>query len=319
LSIKEVVSKFVRNGNALAFAGSGGRLSIGFAYEVIKQRKKNLSFVSAGTGAPCLDLLVGAKCVSRAEISFTMVTCLNIRRALESNTDSSSVVKDSRKRGKSPSNDGYKLEIEDYSNLAMSLRFFAGATKIPFIPVRSLRGSDIERVRTFLGKEKMATVTSPFKDKSEVEVLPPCTPDVSIMHSQFADEDGNILAYGPAGSDNWALRSAQYRVITTEKIVPKRFVKENKMHVFLPGFMVDAVCEIPYGAHPYGLVDCYDLDEIFQKEYYNMCKTQEGFDEWAKEWIFNIDRREEYLRKIGDERLAKITTNKKFLRNIRFD
>ncbi len=298
IPIRDAVSRFVRDGSTLAFASSAGRMSIAFAYEVIKQRRRNLKFASAGTGAPCLDLLVGGKAVTRAEASFTMVTCYNIRRAMEG---------DHRPREK-----GYRFQLEDYSNLAMTLRFAAAAMGIPFIPIRSLRGSDIERLRTFKGKEKLALMRSPFRDRSSVVVLPPCRPDVAIMHAQFADEDGNVLAYGPAGSDGWALKAAKHRVVTVEKIVEKRFVKENSVRMFLPSFMVDAVCQVRYGAHPYGLFGFYDLDEPFQKEYAQMSRTQKGFDDWAREWIFDVGDRNEYLDKLGGDRLRRISTGRLF-------
>lgn len=295
--LKHAIAKFVKDKSTVAFAGSGGRISIASAYEIIRQGRKHLSFASAGTGAPCLDLLVGAGAVDRAEISFTMVVCLNIKRAIEKN-----------KHG-IPKN---RLEIEDYSNLAMTLRFFAGAMRIPFIPINSLRGSDLERIRTFKGKEKMALMTSPFKDKSKVEVLPPCTPDLGIMHAQYADENGNILAFGPDGSDGWLLRSSKRRIITVEKIVSNQYIREHRVHTYLPGFIVDAVCEVPYGAYPYGLVNCYDLDAEFQKLYLKESENQESFDAWANEWIFEITNRRRYLDKIGETKLESIST-KKFL------
>jgi len=296
MPIEEAVSRFVKDGSTVAFASSAGRMSIAYAYETIKQKKRNLKFASAGTGAPCLDLLVGARAVARAEASFTMVSCYNIRRAMECNSG--------------PREKGYRFEFEDYSNLAMTLRFAAASMGIPFIPIRSLRGSDIERVRSFKGKEKLAVMKSPFKDGSRVVVLPPCRPDVAVMHGQFADENGNVLAYGPAGSDGWALKAASKRVVTVEKIVTDKFVKENSIRTFLPGFMVDAVCEVPYGAHPYGLFGFYDLDEPFQKEYARMSKTQEGFDAWAREWIFQLGGRDDYLKKVGHARLREISTGK---------
>lgn len=296
VALEEAVSRLTRDGDMLAFASSAGKMSIAFAYETVKQRRKNLKFASAGTGAPCLDLLVGAKAVRRAEASFTMVSCQNIRRTMEKRNGS---------RG-----DGYRFELEDYSNLAMTLRFAAATMKIPFIPIRSLRGSDVERRRTFMGDQKLAVVRSPFEDDSEVMVLPPCTPDVGIMHAQFADEAGNVLAYGPAGSDGWALKAAKRRVVTVEKVVSREFVKENRNQVFLPGFMVDAVCEAPYGAHPYGLFEFYDLDEEFQRDYNESSKTQKGFDSWAEEWIFGVQGREEYLDRVGRARLNKITTGR---------
>ncbi len=292
-TLSGVIKDSVRDRSTVAFAGSGGRMSIAAAYEIIRQRRKHLSFTSAGTGAPCLDLLVGAKAVDQAEISFTMVSLLNIKRAVETAQR-------------------YRLKIEDYSNLAMSLRFFAAATKMPFIPIKSVRGSDIEKIRTFMGKQKMALLRSPFKDKSQVAVLPPANPDVGIMHSQYADEEGNIVALGPAGSDGWLLRASKFRMVTVEKIVSKEFVREHRDQVFLPSFMVNAVCEVPYGAHPYGLVNCYDLDEAFQKDYSSKSKTQDGFNEWAEHWIFRIQDRSEYLKKLGEERIRKIS-NPKFL------
>src|SRR5579875_1923531 len=306
-TLPEAVREFVHNGAELGFAGSGGRLSIAFAYEVIKQGRKNLSFVSAGTGAPCLDLLVGARAVKKAEISFTMVSCLNIKRAVEKKTVDS--------RGKRST---YRLQIEDYSNLAMTMRFFAGATKLPFIPIRSLRGSDIERLRTFMGKEKMAVIESPFEDRSSVVVLPPCNPDAGVMHAQYADEDGDILALGPAGPDGWLIRAAKRKIVTVEKIVSKSFVRAHKLHTFLPGFMVDVVCEVPYGAHPYGLMGCYSSDVSFQKDYSLKSKTQAGFNVWAKQWIFDVEGRQGYLKKLGRQRVAKIT-NSKFINGRLFD
>jgi glutaconate CoA-transferase, subunit A len=296
IPLEQAVSKFVSDGDTLAFASSGGRMSIAFSYEVIKQRRKRLRFASAGTGAPCLDLLVGAKAVDQAEASFTMISCYNIRRQME--------------KGPSSRDRGYRFVLEDYSNLAMTLRFAAAAMRIPFIPIRSLRGSDIERYRTFMGKQKMALMKSPFKDRSSVVVLPPCKPDLAVMHAQFADQEGNVLAYGPAGSDNWAMRAALKRVVTVEKVVSSSFVRENRTHTFLPSFMVDAVCEVPYGAHPYGLVDWYDLDAAFQKQYAERSKTQDAFDDWAKEWIFGIKTRQDYLDKVGPERLSNITNGR---------
>jgi glutaconate CoA-transferase, subunit A len=294
VTLEEAVSKFTTDGDMIGFASSAGKMSVAFAYEIIKQKRKNLKFVSAGTGAPCLDLLVGAKAVTCAEASFTMVSCHNIRRAIESTEHSAE--------------GSHRLMLEDYSNLAMTLRFVAAAMKIPFIPIRSLRGSDLERLRTFMGDQKLAVMKSPFKDRSEVTVLPPCTPDVAVMHAQFADEAGNVLAYGPAGSDGWALKAAKRRVVTVEKVVTPSFAKENRNQVFLPGFLVDAVCEVPYGAHPYGLFDYYDLDEAFQKTYNEMSKTQGGFDAWADDWIFGVRSRKEYLDRVGRGRLKKITT-----------
>ena len=296
LSAKDAVTTFVRDGDTLAFASSAGRMSIAFAHEVVRQGRRNLKFASAGTGAPCLDILVGARAVTRAEASFTMVTCYNIRRAMELSGG--------------PRQKGYSFQLEDYSNLAMTLRFAAAAMDVPFIPIRSLRGSDIERLRTFKGKEKLALVKSPFKDRSTIVVLPPCRPDVAVMHAHFADERGNIVAYGPAGSDGWALKAAKHRVVTVEKVVPKDFVRENKSATFLPGFMVDAVCEVPFGAHPYGLFGVYDLDAAFQKEYAQRSKTQEGFDAWAREWIFGPKSRDDYLRKVGKARLKEISTGR---------
>lgn len=296
VSVGEAVSTFVKNGNSVAFASSAGRMSIAVAYEIIRQRRKNLMFASAGTGAPCLDLLVGARAVTRAEVSFTMVSCYNIRRAMELNGEA-------RQKG-------YSFQLEDYSNLAMTLRFAAAAMDIPFIPTRSLRGSDIERLRTFKGKEKLALMKSPFKDRSTVVVLPPCRPDVAVMHAHFADAEGNVVAYGPAGSDGWALKAANHRVVTVEKVVPNEFVRKNKDATFLPGFMVDAVCEAPYGAHPYGLFGFYDLDEQFQREYALQSKTQEGFDAWARKWVLDPKSRDDYLEMVGRDRLKGISTGR---------
>lgn len=297
MQLDEAVTKFLHSGDTAAFTGTAGSIPIASSYEIIRQGVGNLTFASAGTGAPCLDLLAGEGLVTRAQIAFTMIVSLSLKRAYEKGIP-------------------VKLEIEDYSNLAMASRFFASALRLPFIPINTLKGSSMDTSRGWMGEKKMKRVASPF-DGSEVLVLPPCTPDVAFAHCHWADEDGNIKRIGPSGSDYWTVRAAKHIVVTVEKVLDKKRFSLAPGTTFIPGFLVDAVVEAPFGAHPYGLDGMYETDRPFRDEHRRRNSSYESYKAWSHEWIHDVSSHRGYLKKLGKKRLMPLVINKKLARGLK--
>ncbi|MDD5094679.1 MAG: hypothetical protein PHV74_09915 [Dehalococcoidia bacterium] len=199
-----------------------------------------------------------------------------------------------------------EIEIESWSFLSYVQRFMAGAMGLPFMPTRSLLDSSMAN-----NKGGFMELDDPFGKGGRIGIVSPANPDLTIMHSHAADRHGNIIGTGPGGEALWgALASKNGVIATVEKIVPTEFVKQRPDLVRVPGYMVKAVAVAPYGSHPRGITnycapelagyfDDFDyliaLHEAFRKE--------DSAREWMDKWILSCQTHEDYLDKLGGERL----------------
>jgi glutaconate CoA-transferase subunit A len=289
MSLHDAVKKFINDGDCVTICGGSGMISTPILHEIIRQKKRDLTISADGT-VENLDILVGAGCVKRAEFGYSGTglgsLCQNIRRSVEEGVP-------------------HKIEIEDYSNLSMTLRFFAGALGLPFIPIRSIRGSSIEEKRTWRKDKKLSVMKSPFTGE-EVVVVPPCIPDVAFTHAHQADENGNTQIWGMIGYDDWATFASKKVIVTVERIVDVKEISKDPNKTLIPGFTVDAVVEAPFGAHPYPSLGFYQFDFEFISMYINMSKSREDFLKFLDEWVFGLKDHNEYIDKLGKERLEKL-------------
>ena len=291
MSLDEAVKKFVSDGDVVTPCGVGGRVPFAQCYEIVRQHKKDLTLSTTGA-LDNLDMLVGAGCVSRLECGFTGMEMFGLplmfRRAVEKK----------------------KLIVEDYTNLCMVLRFVAGAIGLPFVPVTSVSGSDIERLSTWRKEKKLAKVTSPFTGETTI-VLPPSIPDVALFHAQQADHLGNTQVWGMLGSDDWAARASKRIIVTVERVVDNETIRRNPNMTVLPDFIVDAVVEVPWGGHPWAVQGFYDIDMEFRREYAQSIRNDETFNKWLNEWVYQVADHKAYVNKLGKERLDKLSAQKR--------
>lgn len=144
MTLKEAIKKFVLNGCSITFGGFCGRNSQAAAYEIARQGKRDLTIID-DSPTDQLDILIGAGCVKKVEIAWNRVssfaTAMNFRRAVERGIPR-------------------RIEVEDYSNYAVGLRFLAGAMGVPFLPTRSLLGSDIPRYN-----KRIKIINDPYNGK----------------------------------------------------------------------------------------------------------------------------------------------------------
>ncbi len=273
---KEAVKKFVKDEDFIAMGGFGHvRVSMSIIYEIIRQKKRNLT-MAGKTAVHDLDLLVGAGCVNNVEVAYSFGHELRglspaSRRAVETG----------------------KCKITgEISNAGYQWRFLAAMMGLPFIPTRVLLGTD-----TF--KHSSAKVIKDPYSKKPICLLPACYPDVGIIHVPRCDKYGNAQIDGIMVEDFELSRAARRVIITTEKIVDNKTIRQEPNKTVIPFYLVDAIVEVPFGAHPCQMPYLYFFDENHISEWLSISKTDEGVENYLKKYVYYVDDFNQYLKLIG--------------------
>src|SRR5512137_2998518 len=239
-SLAEAVAN-IPSGAHVALSGFAiTRCTMAFTHEVIRQGIKGLT-VSQCVGAMDADLLVGAGAVERIVYGggsldrFGRLACIN--RGIENGS----------------------LQAEEYSSLSVAFRYLAGSLGLPFIPIKSLRGSDLMRQIQERTGSNVGTVTDPFTG-SDWPVLKPLLPDVAIVQVQAADEEGNAWIMGPKWDNAEQAKASQRVIVIAEHIVPSDVIRQEPERTVIPGLLVSHVVELPFAAHPTSVYREYDYD-----------------------------------------------------------
>jgi acyl CoA:acetate/3-ketoacid CoA transferase beta subunit len=196
--------------------------------------------------------------------------------------------------------------------LTLVQRLYAAATNVPFLPTRSLVGSDLAVDLAKAGL--LHVVTDPFGDGGETALIPPLHPDVTFVHSLMADEAGNAVMSPPYYDDAWAAFAARRAVVvTTEKIVPTEVLRKYAQFVRVPGSVVTAVCEVPFGSHPNQVpgelvpeAGGYHDDYDFLAELRVVCRDPAALDDWVHRWVLDLPDHDAYLAQLGPDRLQQL-------------
>lgn len=281
LSLREAVARYVPDGATVALGLALEHLiPFAAAHEMIRQRRTNLTLIGPISDI-LFDQMIGAGCVTRVQAAWVGNVSEGLghcyRRASERGIP-------------------HPLITEAHSNFTIGLALFAAAMGVPYIPTRSLLGSDIPRHNPALRQE-----TSPL-DGSPVLLVPAITPDVAILHVQRCDEEGNAHLWGNTGVAQEAMLAARDVILITEELVPRALIASDPNRVVGPSFKVRAVVHEPWGAHPAPVLGYYNRDHAAFHEYHTHTRTAEGFASWLEEWVLNVPDRAAYLAKVGDVR-----------------
>ena len=192
------------------------------------------------------------------------------------------------------------LDLEEYSHYGMVGRYIAGASHLPFFPLRSYLGSDMPRVN-----DRIKRVESPYGD-GPVAVVPPLNPDVTIVHAQRADVNGNTQAWGLLGVQKEAAFAAKAVIVVVEEIVDESVIRADPNRTLIPGLIVNAVVHEPYGAHPSYAQGYYDRDNDYYLKWDVLSRDPAQVNAWLDEWVHGLSGRVEYVRKLGEETLTRL-------------
>jgi glutaconate CoA-transferase subunit A len=174
----------------------------------------------------------------------------------------------------------------------MACRLKAAAMGVSFVPARNVMGTD-----TF--KHSAAKVVEcPFTGKRSI-LYPALWPDVAAIHVHEADIYGNSRVRGISIADLELARAAKHLIITCERLVHNDEIRSNPSGTAIPYFLVDAVCEIPFGSFPGNMPYEYFSDEMHLRMWLSVEKDPEEFKAFLKEYIYGVKDFTEYLELCG--------------------
>lgn len=276
-SLAEAVAG-VEDGSRLAFGGFAiTRCVVAAAHELVRAGKRDLELVQV-VGGLDTDLLAGGGCLRKLVFSsgsldrFGPLPCVN-RGIL-----------------------GGTIEAEEYSSLSLTLRLHAAALGLPFVPARSMLGSEL-LAKHLDGGDGVRLERDPFTG-APVVALAPLRPDVAFVHVDIADETGNSQIGGPTWSNRETAFAARTTVVLAEEVVPPGSLDPDA--VTIPGPFVAAVCHVPLAAYPTAAAGRYDYDREHLELY--MAAASEGGDAYVRyldEYVYGVDSHEGYLARAG--------------------
>lgn len=292
LTMSEAISRYVPDGASVAM-GLALEPLIPFAagHEIIRQGRSDLTLIGPISDI-LFDELIGAGCVSRVIAAWVGNVSeglgYNYRRATE--------------RGHP-----HPITVEDHSNYSIALSLQAAALGVPYIPMRSLLGSDIAR-----DHPAIRPAPSPF-DGTPTLLVPALQPDVAIIHVQRADAEGRAHVWGGLGVCEEAALGAKGVIYTAEEIVPSEVILSDPNRVLAPSMKTLAVVHVPGGAHPSPVQGYYNRDHAAYAEYHERSRTPEDFAGWLREWVLGQPDRAVYLEHLGAARWHALAPREKHL------
>ncbi|OGO29363.1 MAG: 3-oxoadipate--succinyl-CoA transferase subunit A [Chloroflexi bacterium RBG_16_52_11] len=276
LTLSEAITRYVHDGDTVYAAGFTHLIPFAAGHEIIRQGRKDLTLARA-TPDLIYDQMVAAGCARKVIFSYMGNPGVGSLRIVRKGVETG------------------KLEWEEYSHFGMISRLQAGATGLPFMPMNPTAAGDLERANPLY-----RTITDPYSGR-EVVVVPALNPDVAIVHVQRADAEGNAQIWGIIGEQKEAAFASRHIILTAEEIVDASIIRSDPNRTLIPGFIIDAVCHVPYCAHPSYTQGYYDRDNAFYLQWDETSKTMEGVQAYLEEWVYEVEDRRAYWEKLGPE------------------
>jgi glutaconate CoA-transferase, subunit A len=271
MSLKDAVAALVRDGDCVALEGFTHLIPFAAGYEIIRQRRRNLSLVRM-TPDLIYDQMIGAGCAAKLTFSWGgnpgVGSLHRFRDAVEHGWPA-------------------PLEIEERSHCDLANAYVAGASNLPFAMFRGYAGGDLPTVNS-----RIRAIECPFTGE-KLTATPAVRPDVTVIHAQKADEKGNVLLWGILGVQKEAVLAAKRAIVTVEERVPALDAGFNAC--VLPDWVIDAVCHVPRGATPSYAHGYYERDNRFYRAWDGIARDRKTFSSWIEKYVFDTADFHEYL------------------------
>jgi glutaconate CoA-transferase subunit A len=281
--MREAIADLVADGASVAL-GLQLEQMIPFAagHEIIRQKKRGLTLIGPISDI-LFDQVIAAGCVERVIAAWVgnvmMGSAYNFRRAAEQDI----------------------LKVVNMTNFTVALALQAGAMGVPFLPTRTALGSDVAKDNHFF-----CWILSPFDPKEPLHAVRALNPDVTIVHVQRADREGNAHCWGNFGVMLEGIRAAKRVIVVAEELVEPEVIASDPNRTVIPGFLVNAVVECPYGAHPSPVQGYYKRDDAFFRQYHEQTKTKSDSDAWLDRWVYSCADRRAYMNQLGACRVEEL-------------
>ena len=280
-SIEEAINQ-VNDGDVVALQTMATVASpMASVRELIRQQKRKLGLVVLVGGIP-VDWLAAAGVIDRligAAVTMEQFgLCQQYRQAVEQG----------------------RVRVQEISESVLNARLGAGARNLPFLPTRGAIGTDLAKENP----DNMKLIEDPFGGLPVIACRA-LVPDVALIHAHRADCYGNIqfeptALWPDMGIMPWAAKKV---IVTVEEIVDTEVLRRNPDRTVLPGFMVNAVVEVPYGAHPTSFYPNYGYDSDFHRQWTSVSRDKDKVAEFIKKFVSEPENHSAYLEAIGGEKV----------------
>ena len=272
--MKDAIAQLVHDGDTVVIEGFTHLICFAAGHEIIRQKKKDLTLARL-TPDLVYDQMIEAGVAKKLVFSWAgnpgVGSLHAFRRAVEA---------------KPPT-----LEIEEYSHFGMVARFSAGAANLPFWPLRNYEGTDIPKSNSLI-----KSVDCPYTGE-KLATVPALRPDVTIVHAQRADANGNAQVWGLMGVQKEAAFASKRVIVVVEELVDESVIRQDPNRTLIPGLQVDAVVVEPWGAHPSYAQGYYDRDNDFYVAWDKIAREPSSFKKYLDEFVYGVKDRAEYMKK----------------------
>lgn len=281
----EAVAESVRSGDSLLIEGFTHLICFAAGHEIIRQGIKNLTAIRL-TPDLVYDQLIEAGCVNKLVFSWAGNPGVGSLHAL---------------RRRSQADSQSRLELEEYSHFGMVARLLAGSSGLPFWPLSNYRGTNIADANPAI-----KSIQCPYTGQ-ELATVPALHPDVTIVHCQRADREGNAQVWGLLGTQKEAAFAAKRVIIVAEEIVETSVIRSDPNRTIVPGIIVNHVVHAPWGAHPSYAQGCYDRDNDFYVKWEDISRDPKTYQDYFAEFVFGVKDRDGYMKKMGGDLIKRLT------------
>ncbi|MBM3996028.1 MAG: CoA transferase subunit A [Planctomycetes bacterium] len=281
MSVKDAVARLIKDGEYLAVGGFGAdRLPSAVCHEIVRQNPQNLT-LAGHTATHDFQILAAGNLTGRGKLIARVDAAYIV--GLEA-------------RGLSPHArrvmESGEVESTEWSNYSLAVRFKAAAMGLPFLPMRSMLGTD-----TFK-KSPCKEIVCPYSGEKLLAV-PACYPDVGVIHVHEADRYGNCRIRGTSVADFDLARASKKLIVTCERLIPNDDIRGDPTRTLIPFFCVDAVCEVPFGSYPGNMPYEYFSDEEHLHQWLEAEADEAEYKKFIDKYIFGVSDFSEYLQLSG--------------------
>jgi glutaconate CoA-transferase subunit A len=262
VSLEVAVAKHVRDGDAVALEGFTHLIPFAAGHEIIRQRRRDLTLIRL-TPDLIFDQMIGAGCARKLVFSWGgnpgVGSLHRFRDAVEHDWPGS-------------------LELDEHTHAGLANRFVAGASGLPFVVLRAYAGTALlER------SAAVANITCPFTGEVLAAVAA-LRPDVTVIHAQQADREGNVRFWGITGVQKESVLAANRSVVTVEEIVDH--FDDDRNAVVLPSWTVSAIALVPGGCYPSYAAGYSERDNDYYEAWDTLSRDRATFEVWLNEHVY---------------------------------
>ena len=262
-SLHDVVAEFVRDGQTLALEGFTHLIPFAAGHEIIRQGRHDLHLVRM-TPDLIYDQMIGMGCARALTFSWGgnpgVGSLYRLRDAVEHGWPQ-------------------PLKIHEHTHAGMAAAYTAGAARLPFGVLRGYLGTDLPRVN-----DQVRSVVCPYTGE-HLATVPALNPDVTIVHAQTADAEGNVRFEGIIGAQKEAALAAKTLIVTVERVVGSLGATMNA--IVLPHWVVSAIAVVPRGAYPSYAHGFYPRDNAFYLRWDDIARDRGEFRSWMKRHVLD--------------------------------